>query len=157
MRVGVWIAIALIACGPTAAEIKLARDATYAATPADVFALAEQETARAYPIGERMPEENVFATVPQWFTDAGRQSHAAEAEQKKAGNLQLSFAILVTAEGSGTKVLVTPSAIDYLPGKPEPRTLDETALPKWIIDRANKLRVQIHKRVQAKLAAPAAK
>lgn len=143
------------ACGPTAAEIKTAREATYDVSPREIYVVAEQETTAWYVIGERMPDELVFATAPQWFTDSGRASKAPDAEQKKAGNMQVSFAVLVTAEGSGSRVLVSASAIDYDVDKPEPRQLEEGALPKWINDRVDKLRVKIHKRVQAMRAAPA--
>lgn len=160
MRVGAWVVVVMacgMACGPTAAEIKTARAATYEITPREVYAAAEKETARSYRLGERMPDELVFATAPQWFTDRGRPSRVPDDEQKKAGNMQVSFAVLVTAEGSGSKVLVTASALDYVKDKPDPQQLDEAALPKWLNDRTDKLRVQIHKRVQAMLSARAKK
>jgi hypothetical protein len=160
VRRGWWIAVLWLGwpgCGPTAAEIKTARDASYQASPREVYAVAEQETAASYPIGERLPDELVFATVPQWFTDNGRQSRAPEDEQKKAGNMQVSFAVLVSAEGAGAKILITGGAVDYVPGKREPLQLDESALPSWVSARIDKLRVRIHKRVQATLASPPAK
>jgi hypothetical protein len=46
------------------------------------------------------------------------------------------------------KVNVTPSAIDYEPKKPEPKRLEDTAVPTWVQQRADKLRVALHRRLQ---------
>jgi hypothetical protein len=144
------VAVVLAGCGPSSAQIKEANDATYSATPQEVFAISEKVTAESYPIGERMADELVFATAPIWFTDAGRQSRDPEDAQKQKGNLQLSLAVLVSADGAGAKVSVSATAVDYEPGKPEPNKLDTAdKLPKWINDRVDKLRVAIHERVQS--------
>ena len=151
MKLGGWTAVMVVACGPTAVQIKTAKDATSAVSVQDVFAAAEQETANSYPIGERLPTEGVFGTVPQWFTDSGRASRAPEAEQIKAGNVLLTFAVLVFDDGSGTKVSVQASIVDHVPGpQPTTRELVEGApdFPAWATGRADKLRVAIHQRVQ---------
>ena len=141
--------VLVVACGPTAAEIKTAKEATYVASPDEVYKLAEAETAKSYTIAERMPDERVFATQPIWFSDKGRTSNDPENAQRKAGNMQVSFVVLVMAEGAGAKLLVTPKTVDYEPGKDKPRELaaDDPKLPKWIRVRADKLQVAIHKRV----------
>jgi|SRR5688500_1934497 len=148
--------VLIVACGPTAAEIKTAREATYPASPDDVYKLAEEETAKSYPIAERMPDERVFATQPMWFSDHGRHSDDPDDVQRKAGNMQVSFVVLVTAEGAGAKLLVTPKTVDYVPGKDKPSELaaDDPKLPKWIRGRADKLQVAIHKRVTKAGASP---
>jgi hypothetical protein len=147
---GVWVAIVLAACGPSAAQIKAANEATYASTPQNVFAISEQVTSKQYSIGERMPDELVFATKPIWFTDAGREHRDPDDAQRKAGNVQLSLAVLVTAEGDGARVVINATALDYEPGKSEPRKLEtRDKLPKWINDRVDRLRVAIHERLQA--------
>jgi hypothetical protein len=143
--------LALVACGPSAAEIKQAREASYDATPQDVYKTAEDVTASSYTIAERMPDEYVFATQPVWYSDNGRESDGSAPEQRKAGNMQVSFVVLITPEGERrAKVLVTAKALDYTPGRPKPRELQDKQLPKWIVGRADKLQYAIHKRLASR-------
>ena len=153
MRVGVCVVLALAACGPTAVEIKTAKDARYDASAQDVYAQAEAETATTYEIGERLPDELIFATVPSWYSDNGRLSRDAEDAQKTAGNMQVSFVVVVSVEVTKTAVIVTPKVIDYTPGVAKPTDIgpNDPKLPAWITKRADELQVAIHKRIQAKL------
>ena len=151
MRLWCLVVVVAVACGPSAAEIKTAKDASYAANAQEVYRVAEEETAKSYSIAERMPDELIFATKPQWFSDRGRSSDDSDEAQKKAGHMQVSFVVLVMPEGENrAKVSVSAKAVDYEPNKPKPKQLStEDKLPKWVIDRANKLQVTLHKRLSS--------
>jgi hypothetical protein len=146
-----WIAAA--ACGPSSAEIRTAKTATYQTSAADMYRVALQTAAEDYKVGETNDHETTFATVPQWYSpEGGRQSAGAgDFVQLDDRSVQLSLVVEVVELGSGrVTVTVTPVTMQNLSGSPKPRELapDDPNLPGWVTGRAESLQLAIYKHGQ---------
>lgn len=142
-----WIAAA--ACGPSAAEIRTAKTATYQTSAADLYKVALETASEDYKIGETDPQAAAFATVPQWYSpEGGRQSAGAgDFVQLDDRSVQLSLVVeVVELDDHNVAVKVTPVTLQHLSGSPKPRELapDDPNLPGWVTGRAESLQLAIY-------------
>lgn len=142
-----WIAAA--ACGPSSAEIRTAKTATYQTSAMDMYKVALETAAEDYKIGETNDEQAVFATVPQWYSpEGGRQSTGAgDFVQLDDRSVQLSLVVeVVELDDQHVAVKVTPVTMQHLSGSPQPRELapDDPNLPGWVTGRAESLQLAIY-------------
>src|SRR5690242_20461121 len=81
MRSLVFIALAmLVACGPSAAEIKKAKTASYVGDPKEMFEIVIATTGETYKVADATKDESSFKliTLEQWYSpEGGRQSSGA--------------------------------------------------------------------------------
>ena len=149
----VVVVVGLAACGPSSAEIRTAKTATYQAPPADLFKIALEATAETYKIAGRSEEGFRFETVPQWYnSEGGRQSAGAgDVVMIGGGSVRLTMVVEVVDVGMhGHSVVVTPVTFQHLSGSPQPRELkpDDPNLPPWILGRADSLQLAIYNRAK---------
>ena len=143
------LVLALVACGPSAAEIKTAKTTTYQMAGTDLLELAEQAAQEEYKLGDVNQHELAFITLPRFYGPEG------ELEGQGAGgfvqtvdrSVQLAFIVQVTElAGGDCAVTVTPKTFQFMSGSPKPRELaaDDPNLPGWVHGRADKLALEIY-------------
>jgi hypothetical protein len=143
------VASALAACGPSAAEIRTAKTATYAAPAEEMYRIAVATASETYKIGEEDREHLRFATRPQWYNpEGGRQSEGAGGYvQVIDRSVELTMVVEVVVVGPNAHAVnVTPVTFQHLSGSPQPRELkpDDPNLPPWIHGRVESLQLAIH-------------
>jgi hypothetical protein len=150
----VALALTVSACGPSSAEIKQAQTASYAGSPAEMFAIIEQIVGQDYKIAEvRRSDGYALVTDRQWYTpEGGRQSAGAgDYVQLDDRSVNLSLLVeLVEMDMGRVMVTVTPTTLQFIAGSPQPRELkpDDPNLPPWVHGRVETLYVEIHKRLK---------
>ena len=142
----------LVACGPSAAEIKMAKSAGYKGDPGELFDVIEQTTAQTYKIGEANRIQHALMTVPQWYNpEGGRQSAGAgDYVQVVDRSVQLALVVQLVDMENRFVVEITPKAFQHIAGSPQPRELqpDDPNLPGWVTGRVETLQLEIHKSLQ---------
>ncbi|HEY5924888.1 MAG TPA: hypothetical protein VIV11_24575 [Kofleriaceae bacterium] len=146
---------ALVACGPSSAEIKTAKLANYTGEPPAMFKVVVDTTAETYKIADagQNGESYALVTQPQWYNpEGGRQSSGAgDYVTIGAGSIRLELLVeMVPTESRRYMITVTPRTLQHLSGSPQPRELkpDDPNLPGWVSGRVDTLQLEIHKRLQ---------
>jgi hypothetical protein len=148
-RLWLVVVLALIACGPSTAQVKEAKMARYAAPSATLYKVAIEVAKQDYKIGETDADGARFATEPQIYSpEGGRQSPGAGGFVTM-GDRSIMLALVVevlTADGGNQVVTVTPNTFQMLSGSPKPRELmpDDPNLPGWVHGRVDALAVAIY-------------
>src|SRR5687768_13149850 len=146
-----------VACGPSSAEIRMAKTAAYSGDPVEMFQVVQQTTAATYKIaGTQHIEESgsyELITEPQWYNpEGGRQTAGAgDCVQLVDPSVHLSMIVTLNAMAQDRiMVEVTPKTFQHISGSPKPRELapDDPNLPGWVHGRVETLQVEIHKRLQ---------
>jgi hypothetical protein len=143
------LVLALVACGPSAGEIKTAKTTTYQMAGSDLLAVAEQAAQEEYKLGDVNQQELAFMTAPRFYSPEG------DLESPGAGgfvnladrSLKVGFIIQVTElAGGDCAVSVTPKTFQHIAGAPQMRELapDDPNLPGWVHGRADKLAMEIY-------------
>ena len=152
------VALAVAACGPSNAEVKVAKTAQYTAAAGTLFDLAIQAAQRDYKIGEVDPEGAQFATDPQFYSpEGGRQSAGAGGfVNMSPGSILLSLVVEIVKTERGHAVVITPKSFQVISGSPKPRELapDDPNLPGWVHGRVDSLAVAIYEAAKQHAAAP---
>jgi hypothetical protein len=143
------LVLALVACGPSAAEIKTAKTTTYQLSGQDLLEIAEQAAEEEYKLGDVNQAELAFITAPRIYGPEGELESpgAGGFVQMADRSVQLSFIVKVTElAGGDSAVTVTPKAFQVISGSPKPRELspDDPNLPGWVRGRADKLAMEIY-------------
>jgi hypothetical protein len=153
------VAAAVIACGPSAAELKTAKTAMYVGNAAEIFKLIVATTGETYKVadaqshGEETEVDYDLITQPQWYNPEGGRESAGGGDfvQLVDRSIQLSLIVTLTEpEPRRFLVTVTPKTFQHVSGSPKPRELspDDPNLPGWVQGRVDSLYVEIHKRLQ---------
>jgi hypothetical protein len=144
----VMVAAVAVACGPSNAEVKVAKTTQYATQPATLYSIAMQVAARDYKIGETDPDGGRFSTEPQFYNpEGGRQSPSAGGYVGlSSGSILLSLIVEVLESERGHIVVITPKSFQVVAGSPKPRELapDDPNLPGWVPGRVDSLAVAIY-------------
>lgn len=149
------VMVTMVACGPSAAEIKTAKSASYTGNASEIFDGVMAAVSESYQVGDakRDGQEYMLVTVPQWYSaEGGRESAGAgDMVQVRGGSVQVRFVVdLVPTDASHFAVTVTPKTFQVVSGSPQPRELtpDDPNLPGWVHGRVDTLHLAIHKRLQ---------
>jgi hypothetical protein len=150
MRLAV-VVVAAMACGPSNAEVKTARTASYHATPANLLEIAQQVTSETYQVASRTDDELV--TAPRFYSATGEleSTGAGNVVQVRAGSVRVVFHIKVVPSGAEWFAIeVTPDTLQVVEGSPQPRHLapDDPYLPPFVLGRADSLALAIYERAK---------
>jgi hypothetical protein len=153
MRVALsLLVLCLVACGPSNAEIKTAKAATYPAAPNTILDVAVQVTQRTYPVTDVDIEHHMFRTATQFYSVEGdRESPGADGfVTARGGSVSLTLIVqIVTTDVPGNQVAVSvvPKTFQVVAGSPKPRELrpDDPNLPPWVLGRVDALALEIYK------------
>lgn len=143
---------ALAACGPSNAQIKEAKAASYQTAPPRLLDVALQVAQRDYKVGPIDIEGAQFATESQWYSAEGMRISAytdgrGEFVNAGGGDVQVTLIVRVRDVDMGRVVVqVIPKTFQLVAGSPRPRELvpDDPNLPPWVLGRANTLQLAIH-------------
>ena len=143
------LALALAACGPSSAEIKTAKTATYQMKASELLELAVNVTKATYAIASVNEPQLTFITKPKFYGPEG------DLESPGPGNfinmadrsVEIAFIVQVVEFGGGdVAVTVTPKTFQTIKGSPKPRELapDDPNLPPFVHGRADQLALDIY-------------
>jgi len=143
----------LVACGPSAAELKTAKTTTYRMNARDMLALAEDVAQQTYPIGSVNEGEHSFMTQPRFYGPEGdlESPGAGGFVQMRDRSVEVSFIVEVVEYGGGdVAVTVTPKTFQVISGSPKPRELapDDPNLPPFVHGRADQLAIDIYNKAK---------
>jgi len=142
--------VSLSACGPSAAELKAARDARYKGPPAELFAAAERAAVdEHYKIGDQDTSVGAFATIDKWYGREGdaRTTGAGDTVQLDDGSIQLAFVVrFVGADGGAFTIDIEPVVHRYVSGRSNFDNVEpgDPTMPTWVMGKEDALRVAIH-------------
>lgn len=147
------VAVAILGCGASNAEIRTAKSATYTMAPQALFDTALQVTQKTYKLGEIDAANGRFTTESQVYSpEGGRQSAGAGGFVNMSdGSIMLSlFVEIVAIDDKHHAVVVTPKTFQVLAGSPKPRELapDDPNLPPWVAGRVDSLSVAIYEQAK---------
>lgn len=139
---------AVVACGPSNAEIKTAKATQYKAAPQTLFDIAIEVAQRDYKLGDVDAQNARFATATQVYNaEGGRQSPGAGGfVQMGGGSIILSLFVEILEAERGQVVVVTPKTFQVVSGSPKPRELqpDDPNMPGWVHGRVDSLAMAIY-------------
>jgi hypothetical protein len=147
-----------IGCGPSTAELRTAKAATYTANPTQLFKLAGEAVQNEhYKIADVDAEGLVFMTKPTFYGPEGDlQSQGAEGWVKTDNHsVQVAFVVrVVETDEHKAMVTVTPRTFQLISGSPQPRELkpDDPNLPTFVTGRADALAMAIYEYAKPYLA-----
>ena len=146
------------ACGPTAREIRAAREAQYDAPREEVMRLAADAVGGSYPVASVDDEAGLIVTETSMYEPDGsrvgkatneRDRRAGMNVRSEAGAVTLGFRVIVVGEAPPFQVIVEPiaqeiranysGAYTYLP--------DDPAMPGWINGKVDNLQLDVHRRL----------
>ena len=145
--------LVLIACGPSAAQIKTAKTAVYTAAPNQILDIAVQVAQRTYKVNDIDPQKRTFVTTGQWYSpEGGRRGTTNEGngDYVNAGGgdvmLRLEVRVLDMERMGDVAVEVKPHTFQLVAGSPQPRELteDDPNLPPWVHGRVDSLSLGIY-------------
>lgn len=150
-------------CGPSAAQLRQAREAQYEAPRAEVFRLAHAAVASEYGISAADPATGIIVTETRTYEPDG--SSAGTGDQDRAGGMAvrtesgaviLGFRVIVLGEAPPFRVRVEPVAQQMRANYSAPYTYlaDDPAMPGWILGKVDNLQLDVHRRLARSLPAP---
>ncbi len=147
--------LVLVGCGPTAAEIKTAKQTTYVGDALAIFNDVQRVVAENYKIADmgRTDETYRLVTQEQWYSPEGGRQSAGDGDyvQLVDRSIMLQLVVDVVPTASDRAVIqVAPRAVQHLSGSPKPRELaaDDPNLPGWVTGRVDQLHHDIYKGLQ---------
>src|SRR5690349_20910087 len=93
------IAAAVVACGPSAAELKTAKTQMYVGNPEDIFKIIIATTGETYKVADAQKhgEDEVdyeLITAPQWYTPEGGRQSAGEGDYVQVVDRSIQLAMI---------------------------------------------------------------
>ncbi|MDB4957224.1 MAG: hypothetical protein JWO36_4793 [Myxococcales bacterium] len=150
--------LALAACGPSAAELRTAKTATYTADSMKLLKLASEAAQNEhYKIGEVDAADDSFMTVPIFYGPEGDlQSAGSEGVVHISDrSVRVSFIVkVIEIDSRQAMIAVTPKTFQVITGSPKPRELapDDPNLPPFVRGRADALAMAIYNYARPYLA-----
>lgn len=150
--------LVLVACGPSSAEIRTAKEAHYT-LPLDVVFAAVHDVAKAsYGVIDGNAEEGWVMTDGQWYAPEGGVEPKTEGGQF-VGDRSVFFQMEIHVRGTegDWTIEVIPRAMQNISGSPQARELapDDPAMPGWAHGRVDNMYVAIYDRLKAQQPKPA--
>lgn len=139
------------ACGPSAAEIKRARTASYTCDRDTVIqAVVAEVEARQPPLAAVDGDRGIVLSEFRWHDRDGLRKKKGSAEVRE-GDVMFSVAAGIQPQGRGWVVLVVPRVLLHVTGSPRGKELikGDPEWPDWADGKADILYVALHKRLGA--------
>jgi hypothetical protein len=138
----------VVACAPSAAELKTARATMYKAPPATLFATMKAVTEDSYKTA--ISDENALAlkTEASWYTPEGQMDTMRGGNLARLQNTSINLSLLVRlvkADADSYTVSVEPIALRLgLGSKPERVDPSDPSVPGWVTGKVESLQVSIY-------------
>lgn len=151
----VTLALAVAACGPSAGQVKTAREARYQTEPNVAFTAVMDAVTARYKVDRAAAATGELLTVARWYEPEGNledRDASGSAAQLQDGSVLLRFHVRVVVEaGAGAvQVVVTPQAAVMRTGYAQPVALapDDLALPGWVHGKTDDLYLAIYAKLK---------
>jgi hypothetical protein len=163
---GAASAASLGGCGPSATQVREAREARYPGPRDHVFAAVERALGEEHPIATADPAQGVLVTDVRWFDPEGFHEDRPEitvgGEREVVstvhdGSLRLAYVVRVVPAGpSSHRIVVEPEVVQYRVSYKalRPMAPDDPELPGWVGGKVDALALALHRRLQPRLAPP---
>lgn len=153
--------LVLVACGPSAAQVKTARTATYNTTASVTFQAAVSALkANDYKLAAADPVTGQAESVTRWYEEDGTfvAKNSDDEVVQKDKMIALTMHVAVVPAGGGFRVEVTPHATQLRSGYSAlvPLTEHDAPMTSWIAGKVDNLYVTIYDTLKKDAAAPAA-
>lgn len=142
----------LVACGPSSAQIKEAREAHYTQEPGAVFeGVLDAVKASGYPIAQYDEQQQIVETVDDWYDPDGNHAPKSATGGRRVvdGSVDLAMHVEVKGQDGDWQVVITPEAAEYVEGSPQARPLgpNDPVMTGWVQGKVDDLYIAIHKRL----------
>ena len=140
-----FVGLAVVGCGPSAAQVKTARTARYQTTASAVFSAGvtalKQEN---YKVAQVDPVASRAVTEPRWYeVDGTSMSRDSDGRPQltSAGGIMLSIEFGVVADGSQFRAEFIPHVLEQRNGLSAPLEIkpDDPAMPGWVSGKLDNL------------------
>ena len=144
----------MAACGPSSAELKTARETTYTAPPATLFAAAKDGLAALHYDIRETDEGNLrLETQPIWFTPQGQidTTTGENIARLQEDSIHLTYVVqLAKATGDAYRLTVVPliGRKHGLTSVPDNVAREDPSLPGWVEGKTTALEVNLHDRLK---------
>jgi hypothetical protein len=143
---------AIVSCGPSAAQVKTAREARYKGDPATLYAAVKAATESDYKIAVSDDAAFMLRTEGRWFTPDGQVDKTRGRDISRLQENSINFVAivrLIKADDAYT-VSVEPVAqrIRGLSSTPEPLDMKDPSVPGWVHGKVDSLQLAIHERLK---------
>ncbi len=143
----VAFATAVVGCGPSYKEMKVAKDATYNITGKELFDIALQVTQRNFKVEAIGDTRDWLATTAKWYSPEGQSITGGAGDYVKAteGSINVSLRVQVASDGTHSRVLVKAVARRYKVGMTalEEFNDEDPSKPGWVNGKADTLAYEI--------------
>ncbi len=150
---GILVAVALVACGPSAAQIHTARTARYQIElPAAYAAVLDALAAQHYQLRISDRARGLFVTTSRYYEPDGTTS----GEQVDAGAINFGLAVEVYGDETCRAISILPVATKWRgDGLLRDRlATDDPRLPGWVEGKIDSLYVAIYARMKDHVVTP---
>jgi hypothetical protein len=138
---------AVVGCGPSYQEMKVAKDATYNVTGKELFDIALQVTQRNFKVEAIGDTRDWLATTAKWYTPEGQSVTGGARDYVKAteGSINVSLRVQVVSDGTHSRVIVKAVARRFKVGMSalEEFNEEDTSKPGWVNGKADTLAYEI--------------
>jgi hypothetical protein len=153
----------LSACGPSAGQLKTAREARYQGTRDEVFFAVSQALAMEKEKVDKLDaEQGAVLTVGHWYEPDGTSEDRAlgkDSVQVQDGSIYLAFVVTVVGDAPPYGVMVEPTVDQFRNGYSAlyHMTPTDPQLPGWVKGKVDDLQLGLYSHLKSRVVtAPAA-
>jgi hypothetical protein len=144
---------AVVSCGPSAAQVKTAREARYKGDPATLYAAAKAATESDYKIAVSDDAAHMLRTEGRWYTPDGQLDKTRGSDISRLQENSINFVVivrLIKADNDAYTVSVEPVAqrLRGLSSAPEQLDMKDPSVPGWVHGKVDSLQLAIHERLK---------
>lgn len=160
LPVAATAALVLAACGPSAGQVKAARDARYDGSRDEVFLAVIDEVAKDHKIAKSDPDQAALLTQGRWYEADGTYEDKAmgsdDAVMAGDGSVFVGFLVRVTGDEPPYQVIVEPEVDQIRLGFSAPYHMKpgDPEMPGWVKSKVDDFQIALHQRLKGRLVSP---
>ena len=145
--------VVAVSCGPSATQVKTAREARYKGDPATLYAAVSAATERRHKLAASDEAALVLRTEGRWYTPEGQVDTAPGNNLARLQQNSINFSVLVRLVKGDTDsytVSIEPIALRMSgpSSRPEPLDMKDPSVPGWVHGKVDALQLDIHERLK---------
>lgn len=152
----VLLVFALVACGPSSAQLHTARHARYRISAAEAFQAAVATVdASEFALQVADPIAARASTVTRWYQPSGKFTRTYEGQGAPlAYSFSLTIEVAVVPDGDAVRVELVPVVFQAKAGLALRRLPpDDPEMPHWVGGKVDNLYLALHERLRANVVA----
>jgi hypothetical protein len=143
---------AVVSCGPSAAQVKTAREARYKGDPATLFAAVKAATESDYKIAVSDAAALMLRTEGRWYTPDGQADKTRGSDISRLQENSINFVAIVRLIKSDDAYTVSVEPVAQrlrgLSSTPEQLDMKDPSVPGWVHGKVDSLQIAIHERLK---------